>query len=603
MAFTMTWRFGGAASVDPTPILTRTGEPSAARVGDVYAVSSPAGLPCYVQVCLPGTEGYDRPFVEVDAYNPVPLFTLGYQHQGMKVRIVAKGLDSNGLPNGVDYYSNEIGPVLHAVDPVGVTVSNQAQLWAEMDAGTPLIVLAAGTTWDVGSLNRAYSNGRITTPQGNPARFVDSVTSITATWSNVILDGLVIYGSAGWSPGKGVMLTLGSNVSDVTLRAVRQYGDNVAPAVYQAVPAEIGPGLGYWGTGMDFMPYGISTRLATRVTIEGHHARNVFWPFILGPRTRARHIRAHGWYFDVIQWNGGAGSTDYRDVRDFYVSDCYGVYNELSASAPHCDPFQFSATGDALNVILDGYMNCIGDTRAYAFGGTVTNHIANSAVRRGRYRRAVATGQGSINWYQLGADNQLDYVTKVSFGTAEGSLRFTGTTEVVGQGEARISRSILRGNVLFSTFGAKDYYVNDGSAVNVGADIQDYIKGDPAARPATLADLALMARPQPGHADKGALLESGHMRPFEEFPETPAITPTPVSGGFDIVLSAVAGAEAYGIRYRQTGTTGAWITAFQPSEAFSTTGLGSAQNYDLQSWVKTDAGLSNWSAVQVVATS
>jgi hypothetical protein len=610
MSFTMRWQFGSPVLPPVNGPVIRKQTDGAPRLGETVSVENPSGLPVFVQVQLPANAGYETSWVELDLRQPTPFFELGPQHLGMRVRVIAKGIGADGNPNGQDIVSNEIGPVLPAVDPAGTTVANVSQLASAVSGGASVIILAAGTTWDGADFGRTIANATITTPQDNPARIVDSYCEPTA-WTNVTLEGVHFYGAAAWATtNRSQMLDPAGTCTGVVLRGVKFYGDDIPRSVYQAIPADIANSP-YRGTGMAFMPNGLSTRRCRGVVIEGMYCRNVDRPLVASFSTVVRHLRAHGFYNDGIQVNGGQSiASDRLDFRGYYLSDCYAVYDEIDFNAasgtgnsPHPDPIQFAASDvGIIEPVIDEYAVCIGDTRAFSWGGVVPTIITTAKMFRGRYRRILAQGIGTINWYQSGGDAQLDYVTKIKFtGPGGGNLRFGGE---LGdhENEARISRSIVREPVLTQGFTQSGYYVTDASVVDPVDPIQTFIQGTGNARPATLADLAIMARPRPGSSGMGTLTETGHMRPLGALPSTPAFTLSSSSGGFTATFAAVTGAEEYQIRYRVAGGTGAWVRQSATGLAASAANLGSQLAYDVQGWVKTADGLSNWSASQTVTT-
>ena len=218
----------------PAPVIDVIG--GQMRVGAIVTVSNTNGRPCYVQVCAPGTEGFDDPFIELNLDDPVPMFTLTADHLGHNLQVISKGLDAAGRPNGVDAVSNVLGPVLHAVDPVGTTVANATEFASAVAAGASTIILAAGTEWSGTVFDRNLSDVRITTPQDNPARIVDSYMR-PGTWTNVVLEGLVFRHSAAWAlANRSNIMQTGATSDGITFRGCKQLGDNVAPAVYQAIP-------------------------------------------------------------------------------------------------------------------------------------------------------------------------------------------------------------------------------------------------------------------------------------------------------------------------------------------------------------------------------
>ena len=90
---------------------------------------------------------------------------------------------------------------------------------------------------------------------------------------------------------------------------------------------------------------------------------------------------------------------------------------------------------------------------------------------------------------------------------------------------------------------------------------------------------------------------------LRQFPDAPDMTLTPASGGFGITLAAVSGAERYEVRYRPTGgnSTTAWTRLTDATLSESVT--AAAGTYDVQSWVRTADGLSQWSTVETVTVS
>ncbi len=626
MTLRMRWRFGprpapvGGSVVIAAPAL---------RVGQTVTVTNTTGFPAFVQVMALGTDTYDEPFIDLDLDNPSPSFTLGPQHMGHMVRVAAYHLDVDGVPNGNVTLSNVIGPILHAVDPVGTTVADATEFAAAVTAGASTIIMAAGTTWDGSVFNRALSNVTITTPQDNPARIVDSL-SRPGLWTNVVLEGLVFRYSADFARGnRANVFETGSTTDGVTFRGCKAIGDNVEPAVYQAIPPTLlqspyrrpgivptNPDLPYTvnGTdGMDFVFQGFNLLRSRNITIEGCFVRNVFRGFTFPGSTTIRHLRIDGWYADGYQVNSSQSNQpgDLFDERDYYISKCYGIYDEVDArtnaagsgDSPHMDGRQGSGGASLVNAVFDRFVNCIGDTRAYAFGGTQTNFINQQFVRNGRFRNQLMTGQGAVSTYMAGSDVSFDYMTKVAFAASGGAvLRFGGGTN--GQfwsNEARVNRTISRESVTRTGFPTNGYYVVDpASQIGVGTSgISTRIYGQATQRPKGIAELALKARPRPGFEGLGCLLPSGHMRPYVPLPDAPSLSLVGGVGTFTATLGTASGNPVYEVRYRLTGTTGVWVRPLPgASPVFEVT--TDAGTYDVQSFVTTDAGLSGWSAVQTV---
>lgn len=588
----------------PAPVIAvMGGEP---RIGAFVTVSNTGGRPCYVQVMVPGTEDFDKPFIEINLDNPVPMFELTADHMGRMVRVISKGVDALGRPDGNDVVSNVIGPILHAVDPVGTTVSNSTEFGAAIAPGAT-IILAAGTVWNTDFLTRRNLSGvTVTTQQDNPAVISDTILR-PGTLTNVVFEGLVFRYSRAWSQAnRASTLLTGTSSDGITMRGCQQIGDNVTREEYQAVPPSRAQSP-YVNTGMTFVPQGFEFHRSRNITLEGHLIRNTFRGLTIPTSTTFRGVRIHGWYFDGTQINGSFSSqSDRLDIRGYYCSTCYGIYNEMSSVSPHMDALQGAAGAFVVQPIVDMYVNLIGDTRATAFGGVVTNLISEQQWRDARFRRCLWTGSGSINAYMTGRDHSFAFCTKALVGTAAGG----GATRFGPAGsfnnEARIESSIFRERANRVGFGPDAYYVENDSNVPVSTlfdqAIAEKLFGPVSQRADTLAELALMLRPRPGFEGRGALTESGHIRAMGDMPAPPAISAMPGTGSWSLSLAGVSGAQRYEVRYRPTGSSGAWTRDTGAGTTFAASGLA-AGSYDVQAFVRTSDGLSRWGDVQTVVVS
>jgi hypothetical protein len=594
-----------------------------ARVGQVVTVTNPTpSWPAFVRVMYPGTEAYDQPFLDLDLDNPVPTFTLGEQHMGMMVQVCALELDANGLPTGVTAVSNTIGPVLHAVDPDlepgAVVVSTPAALATAVAGAAPVIVLAAGTTWNAADIPNTISNKRITTPQNNPARISDSYMAPTE-WTNVTWEGIPHWLSFTFltTVTRSNALNLGPTSSGCTIIAPRVICPNIDQATYQNVPANLLDSIYRGGFGMRFTGLGLSVSSSPGATIRGYFARNVYIALDLNHDTVCEHVRIHGWYFDCVRLIGNAPTGGGRLVG-LYVSHCYGLYDEMdtnanafgNGNAPHPDLIQvFNAS--SLDFTIDKVAYVIGNTRAHADGCTATgnpvntNYISNTNVRRMRIRRALFGGSGAITGYFSIADYILDFVSQWSPGLSRGStgsLRFNESTDQNYQNDGMVSRSLLFTAPATQNLSTSAFITVEDTDSSISGAPSTRVFGSSAIRPDTLSQLALLLRPRPAFATQGAIAGTGHMRPLAAIPTAPTFSVTPTAGGFNVSVTAVSGAESYRLWYRPTGSTGAWGRAVQASTSFVLLDLGSLIGYDLRVSVRTPNGWSAWSPITTATT-
>jgi hypothetical protein len=99
--------------------------------------------------------------------------------------------------------------------------------------------------------------------------------------------------------------------------------------------------------------------------------------------------------------------------------------------------------------------------------------------------------------------------------------------------------------------------------------------------------------------NRGALLPSGHMRPFEEMPDPPTLSLVGNPEGFVATLGDVPGALSYEVRYRLSGDTALAWTRLTGTETLFEIGVDPGE-YTVQAFATTQAGLSGWSAAQTV---
>lgn len=594
-----------------------------ARMGQTITVSG-TNLPCFVQVMYPGTEAYDQPWVDLDVDNPIPNFALDWQHLGMMVRVIAVDLDNDGRPTGTFTASNVIGPVLHAVDPAtepnSITVSDTTALQNAVNNGSiSTIVLAAGSTWAASAIPNSINGKRITTPQNNPARIVDSYMNPTA-WTNVTWEGIAHWFTFGFLTGatpRARALDLGATSSGCSVLAQRIIAPNIDAATYQNVPANLLDSIYRTAAGMRFTVLGLSVGNSPGATVKGYFIRNAYIALDLNHDTICEHARVHGWYLDCFRVIGNAPSGGGRLIGG-YSSHVYGLYDENDATtnsfgsgnAPHPDCIQV-LNASTLDFTFDKIAHVVGNTRAHGDGCTATNnpvntnYISNTNARRIRIRRALLGGSGSVTGYFVVGDYVLDYISQWAPGLSRGgsgTLQFLESTDRNYEDDGMFSRSIVVNTPTGGTLAASASITVEDTAAG---SIETRVFGLASIRPDTLSQLALLLRPRPAHAAQGAIADTGHMRPLGAIPAAPTLSLTPTPGGFDCTLGAVSGAEKYRLWYRPTGSTGSWVRLENaaPNTAFSQSNLGGSVGYDVRASVRTAPdGWSRWSAVQTVTT-
>lgn len=646
----------GSASLAP-PVLAATGQVGAAlpveglalsgvaRVGQSITVTNPTGGSCFVQATHGPVETYYQPWRDLDLFQPEPAFTLLEDWLGLKLRVRVPILDVNGIPTGDSYVSNEIGPILHAVDPESEpgaqTVSTPAAFAAAAaDAGVSTIVLAAGTIWDGATFPNAISGKRITTPQDNPAIIRDSFVRPT-NWQNVTYEGMVHHHSRAWLMASVVNRdfcfepTGGCN--NLLVIAGKAYADDITEAEAKAVPPTLlqspyrkpatppaDPLLPYTVDGTDGMTFtieGFNVSVVPNAEIRGFWGRNMDRVLVKQVNHQARNVRAHGIYFDgLLLQNGSSGAGR---IDGLALSGWLSIYDEIDATAnslgsgnaPHTDGAQRQGAGTATGYVFDRYVMVPGRTRAWADGlpgggnGVMPSLITSAPMVSPRFRRCLWNCSGSVATYMANRDYQLDYVTSIPFSSETTSAaRFNGFT--AGNpylNEGRVSRSLLGGPIT-STLTAPSFYLRTKRAwSNIRSELDTYVRGAIDYRPDDLADLAIVSRPQPGYEGDGSLTATGHWKPLGALPATPVIAALAGQpGGFDLQITEVVGATAYRIRYRPTSDPlGPWEVSPEDvaSPLFEIRGLGSTgREYEVQAWVETDDGVSNWSAPSLVLT-
>jgi hypothetical protein len=607
---------GGVTPPPPSSGITisREAGPGPVRIGDALKVVNTTGRPLFVQIKAPFTDDYEEQWVDLDGYNPEINWVADFQHLGHRLRVVGKGLDANGRPNQQDVYSNEIGPILHETDPVpswvNGYVNTPAELAARAAAGDAVIVLAPGTVWDGAAFSIVYSNGRITTPQDNPAKIFNSYIRPTA-WNNVDMEGIPCCYTRDWSvANRSEAFKLTGASSNVELRGCRQIGPHVTKAEYQAVPADIANSP-YRGIGMNFLPDGFHGSDSRNFRVVGHYCANVWQGLYVAADARLEHVRIHRWYWDGL-WiiATGALPTFQFYARDVIISDPVGVYDERdydvatsTGNAPHPDAIQLPTGTFIIKPQIHGFIYCVGDTRARS-RGTLTCVICNSQMRNAVFSRVAASGIGSIDWYQGDTDCQIDKAVKVGLhGNGGKALRFGNSLKPYAN-EYRVSRSTLLGDATLNTPTPSAYSHFLDSVIAANGDIEIYTYGEIGMVAPDVSSYCLLSRPRPGFEYINPLDANGHMSPHMELVPAPGMTVTPTPGGADIVIAPVFDVVEYSIRYRPTGgdDNSKWAVSRSLSPEFSLSLLGSEITYDIQSHVTTGDTVSFWSDVETFQT-
>lgn len=628
----------------------------AARVGETITVTNTTGLSCFIQSTFGQVETYYEPWKDLDLIQPEPGFVIPEDWLGLKLRVRVPLLDPvTELPTGTSIVSNEIGPILHAVDPAteagAEVVSTPAQLASAVsNPATSIIVLATNSEWEAADFPATIDSKRITTPQNSPAVIKNTLLRPTA-WTNITWEGMVHYNQASWLETSSANRDWcfepnqsGGTCDNILVIAAKVLTDNIDETTVKAVPPTLlqspyrnnglapnplGPAYEANGTnGMRFVIEGFNLRLVPNVEVRGYWGRNMARVLMTRLTHKVRNVRAHFFYQDGLLLQGGSGSA-VGGADGLALSGWLSIYDEADAktnatgsgNGPHTDGTQFQGFGTSGGYTHDRYVTVPGNTRAWADGmgsgggpGVMPALITSIPYPKPRIRRALLNTVGSIGLYMAQEDYQLDYVTHIPFGTTGGgAARFNGFNNLVPEnlyrGEGRVSRSLISGNVFSQDTSSAFYQRIKQSNVNFGASVATYVKGTLSYRANDLADVALLSRPQPGYEDRGALTASGHWRPLGAFPSVPAISSiAPAPGGFDATITPVAGATAYRLRWRATGNVnGAWqvpsVAEETSSNVFAIRGQGSSPvELEVQAWVETVDGVSVWSGSSIVTT-
>lgn len=513
-------------------------------------------------------------------------------------------------------YSQVFGPILHATDPVGTTVTTPAEFTAARDnASVTTIILDAGSEWSgsdisLASVDRSANPLTITTPQTNPAVFLDQSLNVTGC-SGITIEGVDFYNARGFESGNSLKILNGSPADGFVLRGVKFRGDR--PTDFEINDTTGYPaGTEWYGTGMDFLPSPFSFSDTKNLTISGMWVENCFQIADIPSESNVNDIRFDGIYFDGLRvvTRNGTLDDDVLSISGVIGQNAYSMYDEIdwsggTGNAPHTDLIQiFSSNktsgGDIYNASISDVVYTIGRTRAAAdsvIGDQVCTSLIMNTEAFGITLKNFATSvRGTINTYTLGSDVSACHMSSLNLGELGGSGGFD-TSGV--DGEVFISDSYISGTRV-GTLGADGYVISENTDYSVISSNNDVVYENTV--PRTAIETLHHLRPVTDDG-KGAVTSSGYLRTLSDIPDTPVLSiETATEGGFDADYGAVSGADSYRLRWRVSGGT-QWTVVDSASPSFSISGVGSETDAEYQARAITSDGIpSFFSTLETVTT-
>lgn len=590
----------GAGAVDPTI------SASAARLGQTLTIIKPgafAAQPHYLVGRLPGRTVWEvLDLADVGLSPPIPSNALGLQ-----LAVAVANLDAGGVYVGTTY-TNLIGPIRQAVDPVGTVVSTPAQLQAALATSATTIILSGGdwnfSAVDFTGVDKTAAPLTITTLQSDPARAYNTAIDLKNA-KYVTFLGVQCYQAAAYAATAGYMFNFATSDNCQAI-ACHQYGDYVPPAIYNDVSqVDIGTGrpivgATYWGRGMDFMPETFDGGTATNLTIRDTLMCDVWRAATLPGHSNFvfENNTIHGVYYDGVGVAKRGSVTGIggiiRNNRGYGV---YCVYEEMDwngsvGDAPHFDWAQFfyvgganAGSGGMWNHILEGNAFFVGNTRNLAVGGGTDWLLNNASIYDSEFRANIGTMYGShALTVSSGADTSFfrnSMLTQRMNGISGGiSLaNVIGTTPYPYEGEATVDSNMMGGVVSFKTSSPNARMNKINTQESIGGTATTYIRGP--ANPGSLIEGVLALRPQAGYETRTAVTTAGYLSIPPRAPLVSSISLTPTAGGFTGTVTpgaSVPAVDMCGLRYRKTTDLG-WTYVEQSGAAFAVSALDGLTGY------------------------
>lgn len=197
------------------------------RVGQTITVNSPTATDAYYLVGRrPGTTEWHL----LDATGVTPTATLGPVCLGLEICVERWSTTTVAVVER----SQVFGPILHAVDPVGTTVTSQEQFDAAKGTASTIILSGdwSDTTLDASGVVRTSGNPLTITTSAVAPVVIRGVAVGNST--NVTLEGLDFYRSATSVFANGrTFVTADSGDRDLTIRGCDARGDIVPESLYK----------------------------------------------------------------------------------------------------------------------------------------------------------------------------------------------------------------------------------------------------------------------------------------------------------------------------------------------------------------------------------
>lgn len=617
--------FVEVGSVTPLPSLGLASL-SASRVGGVLSLNNPdPNKAYYVTSRRPNS---NTPWMVQTMHDWSETgFTLDKRLLGLEFIVRCPIVDpTTKLVTGYDE-SQVFGPILPATDlPAhnGTTVrwcGTAAELNAAIDStACTLAVMKPGTTWALNEItftnkNRLASRLTITTPQNNPARFLDSSTSMLNT-KGITFEGLVFRGTAAWAMANfNAFINSTDGMEGCYFNACKWVGDEVPENVRQDVSGytQTNPtGSAYSPLGFNFLTKTVNILRSTDVKFTDCTMENVWTAGDFSPNIEIERLRVRGVYWDNIRLSmQSAGQVvSGGRIADMIVTDCLTLademYNEANRQEPHFDVIQIFGTGQYIeDLTIENVVFCAGDTRAskttaelggynqgeYPLMRTSTNH------RGTVYRNGLATARGPSGFeFNQITDGWADRICSLDFPQSGGGTSIT----VLGGSQGNPSKNEMRvtncyvGTEIRNAATVSDTYLTTENNI-VGLNSATAIEGSlsKAAKPKGPIELAQYARPKVDDGI-GPVDAKGYMRPLSPIPSrTPATIASLSPGGFRVTATAVSGATGYIFRYRLAGSN-AWTVVNQVSNVLSVTNFAPSVSVESDWTYRVGDNFSRW---------
>jgi hypothetical protein len=597
---------GGAAG-----LLAANISAASARVGQTLTIDKQGHTgPHYVMYRRNSSQHWSL----LSAFDPTTSYTLPIKALGAEVCVAMAHLDGvTSQLTGVSH-SNIVGPILHAADPVGTTVTDAAGFnTAAANLGITKIILAAGATFDgaaltsLASLDRSAAPLTITTPQNNRAVITGHVDATSS--KSLTFEGVSLYQSAAQALSVADNNIDLADSTDAVMQSCWIYGDTLTPSQISDTTS--------LPDGMNYLPRGVRFVRAVRGQFLDNLCQYV-WQGLDGDAGAAQKVRRNNveyFYFDNFRFGNNTAYTGQLEVTDNMWGWYVGLANEMTTpQAPHPDGIQLFA-GSSTDIIrrplFARNISFAGDTRTLFNAGSTQAFLNNGTMRGAIMINHVSavdsphTASIGAGWDAMVIDSTLAKHDMLSGGAEISHYSPLNATFLEGYARNNISNSPHR------TGGSPDsasLYLtsvnNEGNADTpswtnhyIGpADTEGHIKTLLALRPTATNEAA----------GRGAVLSTGYIKqsPMPADPVT-SVTITPRPGGFDFVItppSSPATITGYQVRTRDAiGATEtaansvSTITYSSSSASFSIVGQGSSQAKDIWFRAVDTNGAGQWS--------